>query len=498
VEHCVLVLADGRTFPGRSFGAEAPTIEEIRARLDAAVDPATGPLLATIGEVVFNTAMSGYVEVLTDPSYTGQIVAMTYPHIGNYGVLREWSESNPEGLAVRDANSSAMKPGLAVREANSSAMKPGLAVRDANSSAMRPGSVRPRPVTPAGFVVRSVYDGPVPPGRQRLTEFLADAGIPGITGVDTRALTLHLRDRGSQNGLICRSAGTAAAGPDAASGAAAASDDTGSAATLTDDELAAALEILAAFPAMEGRGLITEVGSRQVQTLPPVKGGGPHLVLYDCGAKENIIRELHSLGCTLTLMPSESTAEEIRAVHADAVMISNGPGDPAVLEHQVKQTRELLGEMPVLGICLGHQIIAEAAGAKTGKMKFGHHGVNHPVRDEITRRVFVTSQNHGFSVDEKTLPKGLDVWFRNANDQSVEGLRDEKRRIRTTQFHPESAPGPTDSRWIFESFLEAIPGYGTGDAAAPADPGGAAPDARSGRADRSRSTSSRKSRKKDS
>ncbi|MFP4212268.1 MAG: carbamoyl phosphate synthase small subunit, partial [Alkalispirochaeta sp.] len=358
-------------------------------------------------------------------------------HIGNYGVLREWSESNPEGAP------------------------------------------RPRPVTPAGFVVRSVYDGPVPSGRQRLSEFLADAGIPGITGVDTRALTLHLRDKGSRNGLICRPAG-------ASSGAT----------HLTDEELTAAVDILAAFPAMEGRGLIGEVGSRESRTLTPARKGGPHLVLYDCGAKENIIRELHALGCTLTLMPSESTAEEIRAVGADAVMISNGPGDPAVLEHQVQQTRELIGEMPVLGICLGHQIIAEAAGAKTGKMKFGHHGVNHPVRDEITRRVFVTSQNHGFSVEEKTLPKGLDVWFRNANDQSVEGLRDEKRRIRTTQFHPESAPGPTDSRWIFTSFLEAIPGYGAA-AGAPDDPGGAAPDTRTGRAERSRSTSPGKSRKKD-
>jgi carbamoyl-phosphate synthase small subunit len=467
VEHCVLVLADGRTFPGRSFGAPALTIDDIRTRLAAAdADSGSGPLLATIGEVVFNTAMSGYVEVLTDPSYTGQIVAMTYPHIGNYGVSPEWSESNPEGLAVRDANSSAMKPGLAVR--------------DANSSAMKPGSAKPRPVCPAGFVVRSVYDGPVPDGRQRLTDFLADAGIPGITGVDTRALTLHLRNKGSQNGLICRAAG----GEDG----------------LSRKELAAAKDVLAAFPAMEGRGLIGEVGARQPREIAVPEamgrkkgaGPGPHLVLYDCGAKENIIRELQALGCRLTLLPSESTADEIRAVGADGVMISNGPGDPAVLKHQVEQTRQLLGEMPVLGICLGHQIIAEAAGAKTGKMKFGHHGVNHPVRDELTRRVFVTSQNHGFTVDEKTLPRGLDVWFRNANDQSIEGLRDESRRIRTTQFHPESAPGPTDSRWIFEAFLEALPGY-----TAPTDSGGSAPDERSGIPKPSGSTSPKNPRKKD-
>jgi carbamoyl-phosphate synthase small subunit len=403
VEHCILVLADGRTFPGRSFGAPAPTIDEIRSRLDAASDPEVGPLLATIGEVVFNTAMSGYVETLTDPSYTGQIVAMTYPHIGNYGVSTEWAESHAEP------------------------------------------SVRPRPVMAAGFVVRSVYDGPVPDGRQRLTDFLADAGIPGISGVDTRALTLHLRNHGSKNGLILRPA----------------------AATLTDKELAEALEILTAFPAMEGRGLIGHVGAREKREIPPPTHGGrdkkrrgraaPHLVLYDCGAKDNIVRELQNLGCRLTLLPSEATAAQIRETGADAVMISNGPGDPAVLQHQVEQTRELLGTMPVLGICLGHQIIAEAAGAKTSKMKFGHHGVNHPVRDEITRRVFVTSQNHGFTVEEASIPKGLDVWFRNANDQSIEGLRDDVRNIRTTQFHPESAPGPTDSRWIFEAFLEAIP-----------------------------------------
>lgn len=434
VEQCVLVLADGRTFRGRSFGAAAPTIDELTSQLHAAADGSDGPLLATIGEVVFNTAMSGYVEVLTDPSYTGQIVAMTYPHIGNYGVSGDWSESNPEG------------------------------------------SKRPRRVSAAGFVVRAVYDGPVPPGRLRLTDYLAEAGIPGISGVDTRALTLHLRDHGSKNGLIIRPHATSVASENG----------------LSDEELAAALEVLNDFPVMEGRGLIGEVGTVAPREVPAPKTGekaggrvaggskkrghAPHLVLYDCGAKENIVRELQSLGCRLTLLPSEATAEDIRAVGADAVMLSNGPGDPAVLQHQVEQTRALLGEMPVLGICLGHQIIAEAAGARTSKMKFGHHGVNHPVRDEITRRVFVTSQNHGFTVEEKTLPDGLDVWFRNANDQSIEGLRDDARNIRTTQFHPESAPGPTDSRWIFESFLEAIPGY----AAARGEAGGAGPDERTG------------------
>lgn len=465
MHNCVLILADGRVFPGRSFGATAPTIEELTSRIELTDrDPAVGPLLTTIGEVVFNTAMSGYVEVLTDPSYTGQIVAMTYPHIGNYGVSAEWFESTPKG-----------------------------------------GRDRSRTVMAAGFVVRSVYDGPVAAGRVRLTDYLAEAGIPGITGVDTRALTLHLRDNGSKNGLIVRTTPRPAeAIPEAA--------PTPERVLLSDEELSAAQEILNAFPAMEGRGLLSEVGAGKSREIPrsgysTAKGSqvaGPHLVLYDCGAKENIVRELQTLGCRLTLFPSEATAQQIRDTGADAVMISNGPGDPAVLEHQVEQTRALIGEMPVLGICLGHQIIAEAAGAKTSKMKFGHHGVNHPVRDEITRRVFVTSQNHGFTVEEKTLPKGLDVWFRNANDQSIEGLRDDARHIRTTQFHPESAPGPTDSRWIFEAFLEAIPGYGTAGArtnsvhpdgtTARGEAGGAAPDERAGASKPSGST--KKKRKK--
>ena len=411
MHNCVLVLADGRIFPGRSFGAVAPTVGDLALRVAAANRaPAEGALLSTIGEVVFNTAMSGYVEVLTDPSYTGQIVAMTYPHIGNCGVSAAWCES--------------------------------------------------RAVTVAGFVVRSLYDGPVPEGRTRLTDYLSEAGIPGITGVDTRALTRHLRDSGSQNGSIVR---PAMGEP-----------------LLDGEERAAALDILASFPAMEGRGLLGAVGTAVARDVAPaqettVGHAFPHVVLYDCGVKEQIVRELRALGCRITLLPSEATAEEIRATGADAVMISNGPGDPAVLRHQVAQTRALIGEVPVLGICLGHQIVAEAAGAKTRKMKFGHHGVNHPVRDEITKRVFVTSQNHGFTVEERTLPKGLDVWFRNANDRSVEGLRDEARCLRTTQFHPESAPGPADGRWIFKAFLKAIPGY-----APPETPGGAAADERAG------------------
>lgn len=382
----VLVLSDGRVFSGIACGAPPIDAEQARELLESGN---ASSYLTHFGEVVFNTAMSGYPEVLTDPSYTGQIVAMTYPHIGNYGIDTAWSESGPE-------------------------------------------EGRTRSVKPAGLVMRELYDGPVQSDRVSLDTYLQENGIPGITGVDTRALTLHLRTHGAQNALICAApSATDAAYSDLATG-------------------------LSRFPAMEGRGLLSEVG-----TVVPVhlNATGPHLVLYDCGAKANIIRELQSLGCRLSIVPSTATAAEIVATGAQAVFLSNGPGDPAVLEHQVVQTRELLGDMPVLGICLGHQIIAEAVGGRTSKMKFGHHGVNHPVRDERTRRVFVTSQNHGFTVEEKSLPAGMEVWFRNANDGSVEGLWDEGRGIRSTQFHPESAPGPVDSRWIFEAFLEAIPGY---------------------------------------
>ncbi|MFW6337878.1 MAG: glutamine-hydrolyzing carbamoyl-phosphate synthase small subunit [Alkalispirochaetaceae bacterium] len=378
-----LILQDGTEFAGEGFGASAPKPQELSA-LNGGV--------RCVGEVVFNTAMSGYAEVLTDPSYTGQLVAMTYPHIGNYGIDAEWSEIAPEQ-----------------------------------------GVSRPK-IKAAGFIVRSLYRGPVPAGRTTLHEFLSSHDIPGISDIDTRGLTLHLRDNGAQTGVIV-------------------SPDSGNA--LSDEGRRAVREFLAAFPSMEGRSLVGEVG-----TLEPVRinsgAGGPHIALYDCGAKANIIRELTAAGADVTLFQSRATAAELLSVHPDAVLLSNGPGDPAVLPEQVKAAKELIGEVPLFGICLGHQILGEALGGETYKMKFGHHGVNHPVRDERTKKVFVTSQNHGFAVREESLPKGTEVWFRNANDQTIEGLRNDRVKVLTTQFHPESAPGPRDSRWIFKAFLEAI------------------------------------------
>jgi carbamoyl-phosphate synthase small subunit len=378
-----LLLDDGTLFEGTGFGAPAPRVSEL-----GTIRSANAPKAA--GEVVFNTAMSGYHEVLTDPSYTGQLVAMTYPHIGNYGCDPEWSEIGPEN------------------EHEGPGVKPGA------------------------FIVRRVYNGPVPEGRISLDQFLRENDTPGISGIDTRALTLKLRDEGSRNGILFQPAGESA----------------------SSDEITAAGAVLEAFPAMVGRDLVIEVGSRAIVSIN--EAGSPHIALYDCGIKANIIRELIRHNCRISVIPSDFSADQLDRVGADALFVSNGPGDPAVLSHQIELIRASIGRRPVLGICLGHQLIAEALGAETYKMKFGHHGVNHPVRDEITKRVFVTSQNHGFAVDEKSLPAGCDVWFRNANDKSIEGLVMQEKRILTTQFHPESAPGPFDSHWIFDSFLDVV------------------------------------------
>lgn len=382
--HNVLILDDGSLFPGTAFGAAAPELDH----LQVGQEPEKGA-----GEVVFNTAMSGYHEVLTDPSYTGQIVAMTYPHIGNYGTCADWSEVGPEAGSSRTT------------------------------------------VKAAGFVVRRLYAGPVPAGRGTLHDLLAAHATPGITGVDTRRLTLQLRDRGSRSGVIIQA-------PDRRTGAIGAA------------ELARVQEFLHAFPQMEGRNLIGAVGTREPVTINA--GGLPHLALLDCGLKANIIRELTKRGAAVTVLPSSSPYEQLLESGADALFLSNGPGDPAVLQLQVALARKAVGQLPVLGICLGHQLIAEAMGARTFKMKFGHHGINHPVRDEFTGKVFVTSQNHGFAVDESSLPKDTRVWFKNANDGTNEGLCDRKRRVLSAQFHPESAPGPADSAWIFDAFLDAV------------------------------------------
>jgi len=382
---CFLVLDDGSAYAGTSFGSSPPAPDQLEpgcVRSKAA------------GEVVFNTGMSGYSEILTDPSYTGQIVTMTYPHIGNYGTDEDWSETGPES------------------ETDS-----------------------PCKIKVAGFVVRSLYRGPVPAGRMTLDDYLAKNQTPGITNVDTRALTLRMRDHGSPLGVIVDSSANAGN-------------------RISDRDKRLCVDYLKSFPGMVGRNLIDEVGISEIQVFNAT--GSPHIALLDCGIKANIMRELLSLGCKLSVLPSGAEAREILERKADAMLISNGPGDPGALDHQIGVIGELIGKTPVFGICLGHQLIGLALGGDRYKMKFGHHGVNHPVRDEQTKRVFVTSQNHGFALDEGSLPHDVAVWFRNANDQSNEGLIHKSLPIMSVQFHPESAPGPRDSVWIFKAFLDRL------------------------------------------
>jgi carbamoyl-phosphate synthase small subunit len=205
---------------------------------------------------------------------------------------------------------------------------------------------------------------------------------------------------------------------------------------------------------MEGRNLVTEVGTTAEEVINPE--GSPHVALLDCGVKGNIVRELTERGAKVSVWPSSADPEAILKEGPDAVVVSNGPGDPAVLGYQIESVQRLMREKPTLGICLGHQLISEAAGARTYKMKFGHHGVNHPVRDEQTGRVFVTSQNHGFAVEEESLPANVTVWLKNANDGSIEGIRLSDIPVMSAQFHPEASPGPRDARWIFDDFMELV------------------------------------------
>lgn len=374
---CFLLLSDGTLFKGSSFGAPAPRAID----LDGLKEFDKG-----VGEVVFNTGMTGYHEILTDPSYTGQIVVMSYPHGGNYGTDEAWSENGAEDRLL------------------------------------------PR-VKAQAFVVRDYYDGPVPAGRLSLSEFLKKSGTPGICEVDTRALTIDLRENGSRNGIIL-------------------TPQDGEA--LSRPELDKALAYLDAFPSMEGRNCLSQVGLSERRES--ISDGDLRLVVVDCGTKGNIVAEMKHLGSAIIQVPADTAAEEIIQLNPDGVLYSNGPGDPATLSSIVEEITPLIGKIPLFGVCLGHQLLATALGGKTRKMKFGHHGSNNPVRDEITGKVAVTSQNHGFEVDEKSLGADTKIWFRNANDGSVEGILNEAQRVYSAQFHPEAAPGPYDSLWIFRRF----------------------------------------------
>ncbi len=365
-----LALEDGAVYSGYSLGAEGE------------VD----------GEVCFNTSMTGYQEILTDPSYRGQIVAMTYPEIGNYGVNAEDVESGGLHLA-----------GFIVRE---------YSRRVSNYRA----------------------DGP-------LHEYLKKAGVVGISGIDTRALVRHLRERGAMKGVL-------------------------STTDLDDQSLIAKAQ---ASPGLVGRDLVREVmGSKPRDWNEPLnplavfhpadKGAdaeaAPHVVALDYGMKWNIPRHLVDQGCRVTILPGNATSDDILAQKPDGVFLSNGPGDPEPLEYATEAIRGVLGKKPVFGICLGHQLLSLACGAHTFKLKFGHRGANQPVMNHETGLVEITSQNHGFAVDEKTLPADLEVTHRNLNDGTIEGVRHRTLPAFSVQYHPEASAGPHDSSYLFGRFME--------------------------------------------
>ncbi len=376
-----LVLADGRVFEGAAIGA---------------------PGRAT-GEVVFTTSMTGYQEALTDPSFGGQVLVMTYPLQGNYGVNANDNESG--GIQVR------------------------------------------------GFVVRELTDLPSHwRSRDTLDGYLRAEGVPGISGIDTRALTRHLRTRGVLMGTVTsdESAEQALARlrttPDYAEGDYVAS-------VSTPEPYAFALDGTPASSGSPSEG--PRIHSPQAEE---VAAQAPHIAVIDLGVKRNIMRILAGRGCRVTAVPHTATADEIRALAPDGVVLSPGPGDPMLLDSVVATARELVDEQPLLGICLGHQVIARAFGAKTYKLPFGHRGANHPVRELATGRVWITSQNHGFAVDGDGLRPEMRVAQLHLNDDTVEGLEHAELPIFTIQYHSEASPGPHDTEFLFDRFLTAVRG----------------------------------------
>ncbi|OGL12576.1 MAG: carbamoyl phosphate synthase small subunit [Candidatus Rokubacteria bacterium RIFCSPLOWO2_02_FULL_72_37] len=363
----ILVLRDGRVFRGGALGA----------------------LGEASGEVIFNTAMSGYQEILTDPSYRGQIVMMTYPLIGNYGVNLEDVESRRPWVN-----------GFIVKEAS--------------------------PIASNFRASTSLHD------------YLRTHGIVGLQGIDTRALTRHLRDHGAQDGII----------------------------SSVEADPARLLERARALPGLVGRDLVAEVtteapfawqeGSWELARgyVPPP---APHLrvVAYDCGVKLNILRQLRMAGCEVTVVPAATSAAEILERRPDGLFLSNGPGDPEGVPYLIASVRELLGRLPIFGICLGHQILGLAGGGRTYKLPFGHHGANHPVKDLATGKVEITAQNHGFAVDPDSVgARGWEPTHVNLNDGTCEGLRHREWPAFSVQYHPEASPGPHDANHLFHRFTE--------------------------------------------
>jgi len=351
-------LEDGTTFVGRSFGAEGESV----------------------GEVVFNTGMTGYQEIVTDPSYKGQIVTMTCPLIGNVGVNADDNES-------------------------------------------------PRPWL-SGLVVREYIDRP---SNWRATASLSDLlvrhGVVAIDGIDTRALTRKIRQAGAMQGIL-------------------------STRRCDVGDVAALRSVLATAPPLVGRDLVREVTC----TAPQVwsTGTGPHVVVYDFGVKQNILRQLSDLSCRVTVVPASTAAAAALDLRPDGVLFSNGPGNPEALSYAVTAAERLIGKVPLFGICLGHQILGLALGGKCVKLKFGHHGCNHPVREMASGRVQITSQNHGFAIDFSGLSDSVEVTHISLNDQTPEGMRHRTLPVSSVQFHPEAAPGPHDANNLLNRFVAGL------------------------------------------
>ena len=360
----ILYLEDGTAFEGQAISSDGESA----------------------GEVVFNTAMTGYQEILTDPSYAGQIVVMTYPLIGNYGVNDEDVES--DHIHVK---------GFVVKE---------FCRRYSNHRATK-----------------------------SLIDYLQENKILAIEGIDTRALTRHLRVRGAMKGIVS----TKDFDPRSLSGK------------------------LQALPSMEGSDWVKEVTAKK-KYIWNASGDRVHgtgfgkkykVAAIDCGIKRNILRILESLGCEVHVFPAGASVKDINAIAPDGLFISNGPGDPAAVPHVVDIVRQCVGKLPIFGICLGHQILWLALGGKTYKLKFGHHGANHPVRDLLGNRIGITSQNHGFCVDIASLsPSDVEMVDMNLNDKTLEGMRHKKFPILSFQHHPEAAPGPRDAQYLFKYFIE--------------------------------------------
>ena len=345
-----LILEDGTIFEGKAFGY----------------------LNDSVGEVVFNTSMTGYGEVLTDPSYYGQIVTMTYPLIGNYGINLE--------------------------------------------------DVQSKMVAVKGFIVREKSDAPNNfRCEMSLDVYLKQNKIIGLEGIDTRALTKILRNNGTMKGII------------------------------TIDNNAKIDNVNDKLQAFDNTQAVLTVSRKEIEY---VKGNGPKVAIMDYGVKQNIIDNFASRGCDITIFPALTSPEEVLAIDPDLIFLSNGPGDPDDLEEIVNNVKQMVGKKPVVGICLGHQILGKVFGGKTTKLKFGHRGGNHPVKDLEEDRVFITAQNHGYYVSE--VPECMKVTQINLNDNTVEGMRHKELPIYSVQYHPEACPGPKDSTYVFDKFLELL------------------------------------------